>query len=45
VEVRKIGFERLVADFAQDYGFLYGLIAVAVSVAMGGIAGRLFALV
>jgi uncharacterized protein (TIGR02186 family) len=45
VEVRKIGFERLVADFAQDYGFLYGLIAVAVSVAMGWIAGRLFALV
>lgn len=45
VEVRKVGFERLVAQFADDSGFLYGLIAVAVSVGMGFIAGRLFALV
>lgn len=45
VEVRKLGFERIVADFAQDWGFFYGLIAVALSAAMGWVAGRLFALV
>ena len=45
VEVRKTGFERLVARFAETSGFFYGLIAVALSAAMGWIAGRLFALV
>ncbi|HNJ47501.1 MAG TPA: TIGR02186 family protein [Novosphingobium sp.] len=45
VEVKKQGFERAVAQFAQHSGFLYGLIAVAISVAMGFMAGRLFALV
>jgi uncharacterized protein (TIGR02186 family) len=45
VEVRKLGFERAVALFAENYGFLYGLLAVAISVAMGFLAGRLFALV
>ncbi len=45
VEVRKQGFERAVAQFAEYNGFLYGLMAVVLSVAMGVIAGRLFALV
>ncbi|QEA16255.1 hypothetical protein FRF71_08985 [Novosphingobium ginsenosidimutans] len=45
VEVRKVGFERLVAQFADDNSFLYGLLAVLVSVGMGIVAGRLFALV
>ncbi|MDE2596488.1 MAG: TIGR02186 family protein [Sphingomonadales bacterium] len=45
VEVRKLGFERMIADFSQNYGFFYGLLAVAFSVVMGWIAGRLFALV
>ena len=45
VVVKKQGFERLVAQFAEQHGFFYGLIAVALSVAMGFIAGRLFALV
>lgn len=45
VEVRKLGFERFVVDFAEENGFLYGLLAVALSVGMGWIAGRLFALV
>lgn len=45
VEVKKQGFERAVAQFAQHSGLLYGLIAVAISVAMGFMAGRLFALV
>ncbi len=41
VEVKKRGFERIVADFAQHSAFLYGLLAVAISVAMGWLAGRL----
>ena len=45
VEVRKLGFERFVVDFANQEGFLYGLLAVALSVGMGWIAGRLFVLV
>ncbi len=45
VEVRKLGFERAIANFAEDQSFLYGLAAVMLSVMMGWIAGRLFALV
>ncbi len=45
VEVKKQGFERFVAVFAENDGFFYGLIAVAISVAMGVLAGRLFALI
>jgi uncharacterized protein (TIGR02186 family) len=45
VEVRKLGFEKAVADFSQDYGFVYGLLAVLLSIGMGFLAGRLFALV
>lgn len=43
VEVRKLGFERFVAVFADSQPFLYGVIAVALSLAMGWIAGRLLA--
>lgn len=45
VEVRKLGLERLVAEQAQKSSVLYGLFAVCLSVLMGWIAGRLFALV
>lgn len=45
VQVRKLGFEGAIADFAQEQSFLYGLMAVVVSVVMGWLAGRLFALV
>lgn len=45
VEVRKTGFERLVAEQAERSSVLYGLFAVALSVLMGWVAGRLFALV
>lgn len=45
VEVRKTGFEKLVADRAEDSAMLYGLIVVGLSLLMGWIAGRLFALV
>lgn len=44
VEVQKLGFEGAVARFADEYSFFYGLLAVAISLAMGWIAGRLFAL-
>lgn len=45
VEVRKIGVERAIAGFAENYGLFYGLLAVAVSVGMGWLAGRVFAMV
>jgi uncharacterized protein (TIGR02186 family) len=45
VEVKKVGFERFVEVFAQRQSLLYGLLAVSLSIAMGWIAGRLFALV
>ena len=45
VVVKKQGFERVVAQFAEQNGLLYGLITVALSVGMGIVAGRLFALV
>ncbi len=44
VEVRKIGVERAIASFADQYGLFYGLMAVVISVGMGWLAGRLFAL-
>jgi uncharacterized protein (TIGR02186 family) len=45
VEVKKTGFERLVAEKAENSSLFYGLVAMALSVLMGWIAGRLFALV
>lgn len=45
VEVRKLGFERFVAEEAEESSTLYGLFAVALSVLMGWLAGRVFALV
>jgi uncharacterized protein (TIGR02186 family) len=45
VEVRKLGFERFVALAAERESLWYGLFAVAISVGMGWMAGRLFALV
>ncbi len=45
VEVRKLGFEGAVAQFAKNHGFLYGLMAIAIAVFMGWLAGRVFALV
>jgi uncharacterized protein (TIGR02186 family) len=44
VEVRKVGFERLIELFAEHQSLLYGMLAVAISVGMGWAAGRLFAL-
>ncbi|MBX7483198.1 TIGR02186 family protein [Qipengyuania qiaonensis] len=44
VEVKKVGFERIVADYSQEWALVYGLLAVALAVGMGWAAGRLFAL-
>lgn len=45
VEVRKVGFGRFVELFSQQQAFFYGLLAIGLSVFMGWVAGRLFALV
>jgi len=45
VEVSKEGFEKLVADRAQDSGVLYGMSVVLLALLTGWAAGRLFALV
>lgn len=43
IAVGKQGFARLIADAAEHAGLAYGLCAVALSVLMGWVAGRLFA--
>ena len=45
VQVEKQGFERFVAAQADQSSFLYGLFAVFLSLFMGWLAGRVFALV
>lgn len=45
VEVRKVGFGRLVELVAQNWSLTYGLMAVGLSVLMGWLAGRLYALI
>lgn len=45
VDVRKEGLDRVVTEQADKNSFQYGLLAVALSLAMGWAAGRLFALV
>ena len=45
IAVRKLGFEGAIASFAETWSLLYGLLAVAIAVAMGWLAGRVFALV
>lgn len=45
VEVRKVGFERLIELFSQEQSLLYGMLAVLMSVGMGWMAGRLFAFI
>ena len=45
VEVSKEGFEKLVADRAQDMSLVYGVSVVLLALLTGWIAGRLFALV
>lgn len=45
VVVEKVGFERFVAEAAQNDALVYGVIAVLLSLCTGWIAGRLFALI
>lgn len=42
VVVKKVGFERFIADSAENYSFLYGLVAVAMSLAMGWASSRFY---
>ena len=42
VSVRKVGFERFVEVFADREPLFYGLVAIALSLFMGWLAGRLF---
>ncbi|MFM6853631.1 MAG: TIGR02186 family protein [Sphingopyxis sp.] len=42
IDIRKTGFDRFVEYAAQNYGFLYGLVAVALSLSLGWGAGWLF---
>lgn len=45
VMVQKVGFERFIADAAQDNALAYGFFAVLLSIGTGWVAGRLFALI
>lgn len=45
VQVEKQGFEKFIAEQADGSSFLYGLFAVFLSLLMGWLAGRVFALV
>lgn len=42
LEVRKAGLERVIYNFAQDYGWLYGLVAVALALLFGWGAAAIF---
>jgi uncharacterized protein (TIGR02186 family) len=42
INIRKSGFEQYVATAAEDHGFIYGILAVALSVGLGWAAGALF---
>lgn len=44
IQIQKLGFEGAVARFADEQPFFYGLSAVMLSLFMGWLAGRLFAL-
>ena len=43
IRIEKLGFERVVADVAEDWSFAYGLAAVAVSLLLGWGASAAFA--
>ena len=42
IDIAKTGFDRFVANAAAHYGLLYGIVAVAISLAMGWTANWLF---
>jgi uncharacterized protein (TIGR02186 family) len=42
IDIQKTGFDRAVANAAENYGFLYGILAVMLSIGMGWFGGWLF---
>jgi len=42
INIRKSGFEQYVARAAEDHGFVYGILAVSLSVGLGWAAGAVF---
>lgn len=42
IDIRKTGFDRFVANAAENHGLLYGLLATLLSLSLGWSAGRLF---
>jgi hypothetical protein len=42
IEIRKTGFERFVATAAVKWPFIYGLVAILMSVGFGWGAGAIF---
>jgi len=42
IEIEKLGFERFVADAAEDWSLSYGIVAVAVSLLLGWAASAFF---
>lgn len=42
VEVKKVGFERFIEQSAQNWSLLYGIVAIALSVAMGWASSRFY---
>ena len=41
IVIRKSGFEQFIAQAAQNWSFLYGLVAIAMAVGMGWAAGAI----
>ena len=41
ITVRKSGFEQFMASAAENWSFLYGLVAIALAVGMGWAAGAI----
>lgn len=42
ISIEKIGFGRFITNLSQEYGFIYGLLAVLISVLLGWAAGYAF---
>ena len=42
IDIRKTGFDRFVANAAEHYGVIYGLLAVGLSLGLGWAAGWAF---
>jgi uncharacterized protein (TIGR02186 family) len=42
IRIEKLGFERIVADFAQDWSLAYGILCVLISLGLGWAASALF---